>query len=362
MAAVAAQRETARPRRRSRKPNPKTNEDAGAPMATSETPWVDFMLAEEGVKEIPGAQHNPRIMEYGAKAGLDWKITSDETPWCATFQNWALAMAGLPTTGSAMAKSFLKYGTALSGPVSGALAVFNRGAPSSPSGHIGTVLNFNLAAGTMRIINGNASDEVRISTYRIKDAIAFRWPPGIPLPRGSRSAAAPAVERDYRLGDRLLVPDMEGDDVEEAQVILDRLGYMQNNTEVMRFGPDTEDAVRRFQRAHGLKIDGKIGTATAPAMRDALAEKERRDRAETAAKKTATPAAAVGIGAGVVISAGEPVMNTLDRAMKYNDGTKLGLYIALGLILAVGAVLVWRFAIRRGTREGAAAPTTGLAE
>ena len=38
------------------------------------------------------------------------------------------------------------------------------------------------------------------------------------------------------------------------------------------YGAKTEDAVKRFQRASGLKVDGKIGPATDAALAEAVAE------------------------------------------------------------------------------------------
>lgn len=56
---------------------------------------------------------------------------------CAVNVNRALAARGIRGTGSALAKSFLRWGRA-SGPVPGAVAVYNRGR-SSRSGHVAIV-------------------------------------------------------------------------------------------------------------------------------------------------------------------------------------------------------------------------------
>jgi len=57
---------------------------------------------------------------------------------CAINVNLALAERGISGTGSALAKSFLRWGRA-SAPVPGAVAVFSRGNPRALSGHVALV-------------------------------------------------------------------------------------------------------------------------------------------------------------------------------------------------------------------------------
>ena len=75
------------------------------------------------------------------------------------------------------------------------------------------------------------------------------------------------------LGDRLLTNGCEGDDVKELQTDLIRLGY-----DCGRWGADgdfgdgTEQALRAFQRDHGLEDDGECGGKTCAALQKALAK------------------------------------------------------------------------------------------
>ena len=76
------------------------------------------------------------------------------------------------------------------------------------------------------------------------------------------------VDADNRLGDRLLyyrAPMMRGDDVEELQRRLGRLGF---DTRWMDgiFGPSTQAATRQFQQNVGLAADGVVGRATVEAL------------------------------------------------------------------------------------------------
>lgn len=76
------------------------------------------------------------------------------------------------------------------------------------------------------------------------------------------------VEADNRLGDRLLyyrAPMMRGDDVEDLQRRLGRLGFDARWVDGI-FGPYTETAARQFQQNVGLPSDGVVGRSTVDAL------------------------------------------------------------------------------------------------
>ncbi len=54
----------------------------------------------------------------------------------------------------------------------------------------------------------------------------------------------------------------EGDDVKEVQNRLYELGYLDKNSRTGTFGEKTASAVRSFQSANKLKVDGKVGAKT----------------------------------------------------------------------------------------------------
>jgi uncharacterized protein (TIGR02594 family) len=86
-------------------------------------------------------------------------VTTDATPWCATFVNAVLQQAGLPMSapvGSAdllRAKSFLTYGTPLAEPAVGCIVVFDR----PGGGHVGFYTGETLKA--YRILGGNQANK-----------------------------------------------------------------------------------------------------------------------------------------------------------------------------------------------------------
>ncbi|KJR45437.1 Spore cortex-lytic enzyme, lytic transglycosylase SleB [Desulfosporosinus sp. I2] len=63
------------------------------------------------------------------------------------------------------------------------------------------------------------------------------------------------------LGDRLLGRGSKGPEVTELQKKLAQLGYTIGTADG-KFGSKTEAAVRRFQKEHGLRVDGLAGTQT----------------------------------------------------------------------------------------------------
>jgi uncharacterized protein (TIGR02594 family) len=77
--------------------------------------------------------------------------------WCARFMNMVLQRTGHQGTGSDMASSFTRYGTRVSGPQVGAIAVMSRG---RRGGHVGIVTGID-AQGNPIMISGNNGNRVR---------------------------------------------------------------------------------------------------------------------------------------------------------------------------------------------------------
>jgi N-acetylmuramoyl-L-alanine amidase len=75
-------------------------------------------------------------------------------------------------------------------------------------------------------------------------------------------------EARHPLGSRLLAqrrPMLRGDDVRALQQWLNRLGFDPGRDDAI-FGPDTESALREFQRAAGVASDGVFGPETGRAL------------------------------------------------------------------------------------------------
>lgn len=111
--------------------------------------------------------------------------------WCADFVNATLTKAGQKGTDSGMARSFLKWGEAVVGePQQGDIAVFSRGDPQGPYGHVG-FFHGRTPEGDIQVLGGNQSDAVNISTYPADRLLAFRRDgPAPDTPAGGALAAS----------------------------------------------------------------------------------------------------------------------------------------------------------------------------
>ena len=133
-----------------------------------------------GVSEIEGPDDDPRIVEYHATTTL--AATDDEVPWCSSFVNWCMKEAGLLRTGSARARSWLRWGTAFTFPAYGAVCILQRGSGLQPGpgvidapGHVGFYAGI-ASAGGMLLLGGNQSNAVTIAAYSNSRVLGYRWP------------------------------------------------------------------------------------------------------------------------------------------------------------------------------------------
>jgi len=92
-----------------------------------------------------------------ARRHLGGNPTGRGSLWCARFMNMVLQQTGHRGTGSDMASSFANYGTRVSGPQVGAIAVMRRG---RSGGHVGIITGVD-ASGNPIMISGNNGNRVR---------------------------------------------------------------------------------------------------------------------------------------------------------------------------------------------------------
>jgi uncharacterized protein (TIGR02594 family) len=91
-----------------------------------------------------------------ARRYLGTNPTSRGSLWCARFMNMVLQDTGHRGTGSDLAASFARYGTRVSGPQVGAIAVMGR----RGGGHVGIITGVD-ARGNPIMISGNNRNRVR---------------------------------------------------------------------------------------------------------------------------------------------------------------------------------------------------------
>lgn len=117
------------------------------------------------VAEFPGVANNPRIVLY--HSSTDDGEAPDETAWCSSFVNYCVEQAGMDGTGSKWARSWHEKNwgqTVTDDPRIGDIVVWRRQAPGQDGGHVAFFVE-ELADGFVRVLGGNQSDRLRISTY-----------------------------------------------------------------------------------------------------------------------------------------------------------------------------------------------------
>ncbi|MEO0729975.1 MAG: TIGR02594 family protein, partial [Pseudomonadota bacterium] len=162
--------------------------------------WMRFAWPHLGAHEAPGSRINPVIAAMYRDSGHGG-IKDDAVPWCAAFVGAVLARAGMTSTGSLRARSYLDWGVAVDDPITGAVAVLSRG--KNPAlGHVGFVVG--ATATELFLLGGNQSNRVSVGRFARSRLLGLR------LPEGAR-APARDVAGDDRFDDCLAhVLDMEG--------------------------------------------------------------------------------------------------------------------------------------------------------
>jgi uncharacterized protein (TIGR02594 family) len=142
--------------------------------AAEEFPWMPIAFSEEGVKEFPGTGDNPRVVEYLRSTNLTAPYNSnDETPWCSAFVNWCIERSGFEGTDSAWARSWTNWGKKINNGRRGCIVVFTR-PPDPGSGHVAFYVSETPTQ--IKVLGGNQSDAVKISTYPKSRLLGYRVP------------------------------------------------------------------------------------------------------------------------------------------------------------------------------------------
>jgi uncharacterized protein (TIGR02594 family) len=137
-------------------------------------PWLAIARGELGVHETPGPASTKRIDEYLRSTMLPERYIEDETPWCAAFVCWCLHQAGLASTRSAGARSYLRWGQELQEPRVGCIAVLTRPGHAT-SGHVGFWLGM-AGPDKVRLLGGNQNNAVCTRVYDASRVLSYRWP------------------------------------------------------------------------------------------------------------------------------------------------------------------------------------------
>ena len=156
----------------------------------SEQTWITEAKRHIGTREIPGARHEPKILQWW-KAIKRGGIKTDEVPWCAAFVGGCLEAVGIVSSRFESARSYMTWGKAIPAPLPGCVVVFSR----SGGGHVAFVIGTD-KSGNLVCIGGNQGNSVTIAPFSKSRVVGYRWPMAVPLPR---TAALPVLDAGSRL-------------------------------------------------------------------------------------------------------------------------------------------------------------------
>lgn len=234
---------------------------------------LSIAASQLGISESPRGTNRVKYNEWYGINGI---------PWCATFVSWVLDKAGLTELrglqnerGSAYCPLIEKYyrqqGRWQSVPQVGAIVLFDWGG-DGVSDHIGfveQVINLNeviTIEGNTSATNNSNGGQVQ-SRSRYSSQIRGY---GIPLYQGGNGPLDLNDLSYEELGEPQLYltsPMINGVIVKHVQKRLLQLGYSVGVDGSDGFyGSDTEAAVKLFQKAKGLEVDGWVGRNTWTAL------------------------------------------------------------------------------------------------
>jgi len=102
------------------------------------------------------------------------KGSGGRVAWCSSFINYLIYLLGLSGTGSALARSWLKWGRKIESPIKGCIVVFWRDSISSHLGHV--ALFSHMDAKYVYVLGGNQANKVSITAYPSDRVLAFIVP------------------------------------------------------------------------------------------------------------------------------------------------------------------------------------------
>lgn len=234
-------------------------------MATAES-LLNVARSKIGLGENPPGSNRNEVTEwYGMNAA-----------WCNMFVSWCLSNAGFgdgnvvsapgiqTTTRKGWAytgyceRSFRAAGRFDGQPRVGSFPIFDYEGNGFRD-HIGIVESVN-ADGTITSIEGNYKDSVMRVRRRVSGGgiVGFCHPPYDGSPGSTPGLSGGLLRRGSR-----------GPEVRELQERLTSAGVDPGPIDG-DFGPTTENAVRAFQQARGLEVDGVVGPQTWGALRGSV--------------------------------------------------------------------------------------------
>ena len=225
--------------------------------------WLGLKESDGSFKVIIDTYNSQAVLPRGVKMQYNWE-------WCAAFVSAVAVKLGytdiIPTECSCtrMIRLLQEMGAWDERddrvPLPGELIFYNWEAPvtgddDTDADHVGIVEC--VRNGIITVIEGNYSQSVK----RREIPVNHRNIRGYGVPKYDTEKKA--TKEGYVLNMRNLKQGCKGEDVKALQILLMGRGYSCGNRGADGdFGNDTNSAVRRYQKAKGLTVDGVAGPAT----------------------------------------------------------------------------------------------------
>lgn len=127
-------------------------------------------MADYGIKEVDGTAGNAKILQYYVDTHNAW-AKDDAVAWCAAFVGSCLERAGIVSTRSLAARSYLNWGKSTTAPKTGDIAVFSRG-DNSVEGHVAFFVREDVSG--IIVFGGNQSNAVNVGTMPKSQLLGYR--------------------------------------------------------------------------------------------------------------------------------------------------------------------------------------------
>ncbi|MEV4078940.1 CHAP domain-containing protein [Nonomuraea fuscirosea] len=203
--------------------------------------------------------------------------------WCDMFLAWCAAQAGLiAVVGDhaytpSHAQWFKNRGQWGNTPKRGAIVFFDWGGSRDIRAidHVGIVEAVRDGGRTIVTIEGNTENRVMRRVRSLANVAGFGYPAYLPTPASAKPKPPALTQTEkimkelltLRLGDGKNPNDPKRWHVKTVFYLLHARGHgLGGGIDDTVFGAPLDDAVRAFQRAAGLKVDGVVGPKTWPAL------------------------------------------------------------------------------------------------
>ena len=225
--------------------------------------WLGLKEADGSFKVIIDTYNSHTPLARGVKMQYDWE-------WCATFVSAVAIKLGytdiIPTecSCSKMIELLKKLGSFVEDdsvvPAPGWIMFYDwqdtsgKADNKGSSDHVGIVEKVD--GNTITVIEGNYSQSVKRRTI----AVNGKYIRGYGVPKYDTETT---TKEEYTMEMRYLKKGCKGEDVRALQILLIGRGYSCGSAGADGdFGSATDSAVRNYQKAKGIGVDGVVGPKT----------------------------------------------------------------------------------------------------